>query len=78
MYGINNDNISRYFMSNMEHYEIETDYGPRWREIVHQYVGALKFGTVQITVHDSSVTQIEKTEKTRLDNPKTQTRQVGR
>ena len=46
--------------------------GSRWLETVHRYVNSLKFGTVQITVHDSVVTQIEKTEKTRLDNPRAQ------
>ncbi len=59
-------------MSNMEYFENEQDEASRWREIVHRYVSSLKFGTVQITVHDSKVTLIEKTEKTRLDNPKAQ------
>jgi hypothetical protein len=63
-------------MSNMEPFENEQDGEARWREIVHRYVGALKFGTVQITVHDSKVTLIEKTEKTRLDNPKAQSKQT--
>jgi len=60
-------------MSNMEPYENEAGEHGRWAEIVHRYVSSLKFGTVLITVHDSKVTQIEKTEKTRLDNPKAQT-----
>jgi hypothetical protein len=38
-----------------------------WLEIVQRQVGALRFGVVQITVHDSQVTQIEKTERVRLD-----------
>jgi hypothetical protein len=57
-------------MSNMEHYEDEQNEASRWREIVQRYVSAIKFGTVQITVHDSKVTLIEKSEKTRLDSPR--------
>ena len=52
--------------------ENEKSGGSQWLEIVHRYVNSLKFGTIQITVHDSVVTLIEKTEKTRLDNPKAQ------
>ncbi len=37
-----------------------------WFEIVQQKVGALRFGSVQITVHEGRVTQVECTEKTRL------------
>jgi len=33
---------------------------------VRQQVQGLRFGVVQIVVHDSKVTQIERTEKTRL------------
>lgn len=45
----------------------------KWLEIVKQQVASLKFGVVQITVHESRVTQIEKTERVRFDkqNPKT-------
>jgi hypothetical protein len=32
-------------------------------------VGSLRFGVVEIAVHDSRVTQIEKTERVRLDRP---------
>jgi hypothetical protein len=37
-----------------------------WLELVRQKVQSLRFGVVQIVVHDSKVTQIERTEKTRL------------
>jgi hypothetical protein len=37
-----------------------------WLEIVRRQVGALHYGVVQIIVHDSQVTQIEKTERVRL------------
>jgi len=45
-----------------------------WLEIVRQQVGSLRFGVVEIVVHDSRVTQIEKTERLRLDKPTTETR----
>jgi hypothetical protein len=31
-----------------------------WLEVVRQQVGSLRFGVVQIVIHDSHVTQIEK------------------
>ena len=37
-----------------------------WLELVREKVQGLRFGVVQIVVHDSKVTQIERTEKTRL------------
>jgi hypothetical protein len=40
-----------------------------WLEVVRQQVGSLRFGVVQIVVHDAQVTQIEKTERVRLDKP---------
>ena len=40
---------------------------PDWVGIVAKQVESLKFGVVQITVHESRVVQIEKTEKVRLD-----------
>ena len=38
-----------------------------WIEVVAKQVGNLRFGVVQIVVHDSKVVQIERTEKLRLD-----------
>jgi hypothetical protein len=43
---------------------------PEWLEIVWQQVGSLRYGAVEITVHDSKVIQIEKIERVRLDKPK--------
>ena len=40
-----------------------------WLEVVRQQVGSLRFGVVQIVVHNAQVTQIEKTERVRLDKP---------
>jgi hypothetical protein len=41
--------------------------GPEvWEQIVRQRVGRLRFGVVQLVVHDGRVTQVETTEKVRL------------
>ena len=39
----------------------------QWLELVKQRVESLEYGVVQIVVHDSRVTQIERTEKLRLE-----------
>ena len=39
---------------------------PPWLALVRDKVETLSFGVVQIVVHDSRVTQIERTEKTRV------------
>lgn len=39
-----------------------------WFDIVKQKVTAMRFGSVQIIVHEGRVTQVESTEKTRLPN----------
>jgi hypothetical protein len=44
-----------------------------WLEVVQQQVGSLRYGVVQIVVHDSQVMQIEKTERVRLDKPRSPT-----
>ena len=41
-----------------------------WLDVVRQQVGSLSYGVVQIVIHDSQVTQIEKTERVRLDKPR--------
>ena len=40
-----------------------------WLEVVRRQVNSLRYGVVQIVVHDGQVTQIEKTERVRLDKP---------
>jgi hypothetical protein len=40
-----------------------------WLEIVRKKVSAIRFGTVQIVVHDGRVTVVEATEKTRVSDP---------
>lgn len=37
-----------------------------WLEVVRAKVNKLRFGSLQITVHDGRVTQIESVEKTRF------------
>lgn len=39
-----------------------------WLEVVRTKVEALRFGSVQIIVHDGRVTQIEALEKTRFNS----------
>jgi hypothetical protein len=45
-----------------------------WLKIVSAQVDTLRYGAVEIIVHDSQVTQIEKTERLRLDKAATSTR----
>jgi hypothetical protein len=47
---------------------------PEWLGLVREKVEGLRFGVVQIVVHDRKVTQIERTEKTRLDPVPTERR----
>ena len=42
---------------------------PDWLSIVREKVETLRYGVVQIVIHDSKVTQIERTERTRITNP---------
>jgi hypothetical protein len=44
-----------------------------WLEMVRRQVESLHYGVVQIVVHDSQVTQIEKTERVRLGKTRAQT-----
>jgi hypothetical protein len=49
--------------------------GPQaeWLEIVRTNVANLRFGSVQITVHEGRVTQVESIEKTRFVAPREDT-----
>ncbi|MGB8339946.1 MAG: YezD family protein [Chthoniobacterales bacterium] len=42
---------------------------PEWLQIVREKVETLRYGVVQIVIHNSRVTLIERTEKTRLTSP---------
>lgn len=41
---------------------------PDWLSIVREKVETLRYGVVQIVIHDSKVTQIERTERTRIES----------
>lgn len=43
---------------------------PEWLAIVKGHVENLRYGVVQLVVHDGRVTQIERTEKVRLSADK--------
>jgi len=44
----------------------------RWLDLVRQQVDSLHFGVVQIVVHNARVTQIERTERLRLNLPRSE------
>lgn len=52
-----------------EQLNVEDDQN-HWVDLVRKQVASLRFGVVQIVVHDSRVVQIERTEKVRLDQQK--------
>ena len=52
--------------------ESSADQQLNWLEVVRRQVGSLHYGVVQIVVHDSQVTQIDKTERLRLEKPPVQ------
>ena len=43
-----------------------------WEAVVRQLVSTLRFGVVQITVHESHVVQVERTENVRFAHPASQ------
>ena len=45
----------------------KSDAQPEWLRVVQQKVESLRYGVVQLVVHDGRVTSIERTEKTRLN-----------
>ncbi len=45
---------------------LESPAPPEWLRLVQQKVESLRYGVVHLVVHDGRVTQIERTEKTRL------------
>jgi len=54
-------------MSHKSHPPEPTPTEAEWLALVREKVGSLRYGIVQITVHEGRVTQIERTERTRLD-----------
>jgi hypothetical protein len=49
-----------------------------WLEVVRNNVANLKFGSVQITVHEGRVTQVESIEKTRFVASREESRAEGK
>ncbi|MCI0540473.1 MAG: YezD family protein [Verrucomicrobiales bacterium] len=43
--------------------------GPAWLDDVRQQVESLRFGSVEIVIHDGHVVQLERRERTRLERP---------
>ncbi len=48
---------------------VKNGHGENWLEVVERQVEALRFGSVQITVHEGRVVQIETSVKVRFDRP---------
>ena len=46
--------------------DVATAGQPAWFELVRDRVSGLRFGVVQIVIHDGRVTQVESTERVRL------------
>ena len=42
---------------------------PAWLEVVREQVSSLRFGHVQIVVHNAQVVQVERTERIRFNRP---------
>jgi hypothetical protein len=53
-------------MSSITNADHVSDPAPEWIALVREMVEGLRFGVVQLVIHDGRVTQIERTEKTRL------------
>jgi hypothetical protein len=71
LFGLKNDSNGRYsgkWLEMSETAKTDNDVEP-WLETVRRQVASLRYGVVEIVVHDSRVTQIEKTERVRLDRP---------
>ena len=73
-----NDSFNRYLINVMsERPKNIPETGPedlKWLDLVVEQVRSLRFGVVEIIVHDSRVIQIEKTEKLRLEKSPTDKR----
>ena len=53
--------------SKIEKSELKSGANQDWLELVREHVNSLRFGVVEIVVHESRVVQIEKTERLRFD-----------
>lgn len=48
---------------------LHKDPAPEWLNVVRDQVEHLRFGVVQIVVHENQVVQVERTEKVRFEKP---------
>ena len=53
--------------TNIEREKPQQSNEPRWLEVVRECVGEMRFGTVQVVVHEGRVTQVDATHRTRLN-----------
>lgn len=44
------------------------EYNQLWLERIKNNIQGLKFGTVQITIHEGKIVQIDRTERSRFDS----------
>lgn len=54
-------------MSSPTSTSFESTVNADWLRLVREKVESLRYGVVVLTVHDGKVTQIERTEKTRIE-----------
>lgn len=65
---LNNDLLNSLFVSDLaQTIKGKSSDELKWLELVIQHVSSLRYGVVEIVVHDSRVIQIEKTERVRLE-----------
>ena len=43
---------------------------PDWLSLVNRYADSIRFGAIQIIIHEGNVVQVERTEKVRFDKSK--------
>ncbi|MFT3828147.1 MAG: YezD family protein [Opitutaceae bacterium] len=55
--------------SSTSHKPAQSPVVPDWAQVVREKVEKLRFGVVQVVVHEGKVTQIESTERTRFIKP---------
>jgi len=60
-------------ITNANRIPVESEADSKWLDLVVQRVKSLRYGVVEIVVHDSRVIQIEKTERVRLDKGESRT-----
>jgi hypothetical protein len=47
----------------------QNEAAPEWLNVVRDQVEHLRFGVIQIVVHENKVVQVERTEKVRFEKP---------